>query len=100
MDKRKVVYVCDVNNTTEFMTSRPVRALLDPLWEKYNVDFVTVQDQENLGMSFTQCREIRKDRSRVVYAAAEGTGCHFRRRGHPDELRARAEDVPRRGKAV
>ena len=53
MDKRKVVYVCDVNNTTEFMTSRPVRALLDPLWEKYNVDFVTVQDQENLGMSFT-----------------------------------------------
>ena len=57
MDKRKVVYVCDVNNTTEFMTSRPVRALLDPLWEKYNVDFVTVQDQENLGMSFTQFAE-------------------------------------------
>lgn len=57
MDKRKVVYVCDVNNTTEFMTSQPVRALLDPLWEKYNVDFVTVQDQENLGMSFTQFAE-------------------------------------------
>ena len=57
MDKRKVVYVCDVNNTTDFMASQPVRALLDPLWEKYNVEFVTVQDQENLGMSFTQFAE-------------------------------------------
>ena len=39
------------------MNSPEVKALLDPLWETYQVDFSAVQDQEDLGMSFTEFAE-------------------------------------------
>lgn len=57
MGKRKVVYICDVNNTVAFMNSPEVKEMLDPLWEQYDVDFEAVQDQENMGMSFTEFAE-------------------------------------------
>lgn len=57
MAKRKVVYICDLNNTTSFIDSPEVHEMLDPLWEKYDIEFQAVQDQENLGMSFTEFAE-------------------------------------------
>lgn len=57
MEKRKLVYICDQNNHVAFMNSPEVHEMLDPVWEKYNVDFKVVQDQEDMGMSFTAFAE-------------------------------------------
>lgn len=56
-NRRKIVYICDMNNRVDFMTSAPVKALLDPVWARHNVDFQVVQDQEDLHMSLTELGE-------------------------------------------
>ena len=57
MERRKVVYICDKGNNVAFVTSPPVKALFDPLWEKYNIDFSVVQDLEDVDMNPTEYAE-------------------------------------------